>query len=153
MPGTVRPLCTVGTPSRTELDAVARLAATGWRIAVRADFDCAGLALVRAVIDAVPDAEVWRMTADRAVAVAEDLQLPFLLAGAAGGRQQHNGCPPCPLVLPERTTQPLAVPLRDHDVVGVTAQQVLGMLGLGVQRVAGHDDPRCCWPPHVSTPP
>ncbi|MFJ7105693.1 DUF2399 domain-containing protein [Streptomyces albogriseolus] len=62
-PGDLRLLCTVGTPSRTELDAVARLAATGWRIAVRADFDCAGLALVRAVIDAVPDAEVWRMTA------------------------------------------------------------------------------------------
>ncbi|WP_328663200.1 DUF2399 domain-containing protein [Streptomyces sp. NBC_00328] len=63
IPDAVRLLCTVGTPSRTELDAVARLAATGWRIAVRADFDCAGLALVRAVIAAVPDAEVWRMTA------------------------------------------------------------------------------------------
>ncbi|MET8028969.1 DUF2399 domain-containing protein [Streptomyces avermitilis] len=62
-PGDVRLLCTVGTPSRTELDAVARLAATGWRIAVRADFDCAGLALVRAVLDMVPEAEAWRMTA------------------------------------------------------------------------------------------
>jgi uncharacterized protein (TIGR02679 family) len=64
VPGTVRLLCTVGTPSRTELDAVARLAAAGWRIAVRADFDCAGLALVRAVLATVPQAVVWRMTAD-----------------------------------------------------------------------------------------
>jgi uncharacterized protein (TIGR02679 family) len=61
--GDVRLLCTVGTPSRTELDAVARLAAAGWRIAVRADFDCAGLALVRAVLAAVPGAQAWRMTA------------------------------------------------------------------------------------------
>ncbi|MEU8645056.1 DUF2399 domain-containing protein [Streptomyces sp. NPDC048674] len=60
---TVRLLCTMGTPSRTELDAVARLAAAGWRIAVRADFDSAGLALVRAVLAAVPQAVVWRMTA------------------------------------------------------------------------------------------
>ncbi|MFF3276046.1 DUF2399 domain-containing protein [Streptomyces chrestomyceticus] len=63
VPGEVRLLCTVGTPSRTELDAVARLAATGWRLAVRADFDGAGLALVRAVLATVPQAEVWRMTA------------------------------------------------------------------------------------------
>ncbi|MGW4198835.1 DUF2399 domain-containing protein [Streptomyces sp. NPDC005004] len=60
----VRLLCTVGTPSRTELHALARLADSGWRIAVRADFDAAGLALVRAVLDAVPAAEAWRMTAD-----------------------------------------------------------------------------------------
>ncbi|MFJ3214184.1 DUF2399 domain-containing protein [Streptomyces flaveolus] len=61
--GDVRLLCTVGTPSRTELDAVARLATAGWRIAVRADFDCAGLALVRAVLTTVPGAQTWRMTA------------------------------------------------------------------------------------------
>ncbi|MER6334480.1 DUF2399 domain-containing protein [Streptomyces sp. NPDC001034] len=60
----VRLLCTVGTPSRTELRALASLAARGWRIAVRADFDAAGLALVRAVLDAAPAAKAWRMTAD-----------------------------------------------------------------------------------------
>lgn len=57
-----RGICRV--EARTELDAVARLAAAGWRIAVRADFDCAGLALVRAVLATVPQAVVWRMTAD-----------------------------------------------------------------------------------------
>lgn len=60
----VRLLCTVGTPSRAELQALARLADSGWRIAVRADFDAAGLALVRAVLHTVPEAEAWRMTAD-----------------------------------------------------------------------------------------
>ncbi|MFC8819005.1 DUF2399 domain-containing protein [Streptomyces rochei] len=59
----VRLLCTVGTPSRTTLEAVARLAAAGWRIAVRADFDGGGLALVRAVLTTVPHARAWRMTA------------------------------------------------------------------------------------------
>ncbi|MGW0771628.1 DUF2399 domain-containing protein [Streptomyces sp. NPDC002676] len=60
----VRLLCTVGTPSAVEIAALARLADSGWRIAVRGDFDAAGLALVRAVLDAVPEAEAWRMTAD-----------------------------------------------------------------------------------------
>jgi uncharacterized protein (TIGR02679 family) len=59
----VRLLCTVGTPSRTTLEALERLAAAGWRIAVRGDFDAGGLALVRAVLTAVPHARAWRMTA------------------------------------------------------------------------------------------
>jgi uncharacterized protein (TIGR02679 family) len=59
----VRLLCTVGTPSRSTLEAVARLAVAGWRIAVRADFDGGGLALVRAVLTIVPHARAWRMTA------------------------------------------------------------------------------------------
>ncbi|MFD5898663.1 DUF2399 domain-containing protein [Streptomyces sp. NPDC060366] len=59
----IRLLCTVGTPSAAELSALRQLAASGWQIAVRADFDTAGLAHVRAVLDTVPDAEVWRMTA------------------------------------------------------------------------------------------
>ncbi|WP_329392625.1 DUF2399 domain-containing protein [Streptomyces lydicus] len=59
----VRLLCTVGTPSAVDIDALARLADSGWRIAVRADFDAAGLALVRAVLQRVPAAEAWRMTA------------------------------------------------------------------------------------------
>ncbi|MEV7020285.1 DUF2399 domain-containing protein [Streptomyces sp. NPDC093991] len=58
-----RLLCTVGTPSAQELDALARLAALGWRIAARADFDAAGLAHVRAVLCAVPGATAWRMSA------------------------------------------------------------------------------------------
>ncbi|MEU8591608.1 DUF2399 domain-containing protein [Streptomyces sp. NPDC048664] len=60
----VRLLCTVGTPSAVEVPALARLADSGRRIAVRGDFDTAGLALVRAVLDAMPEAEAWRMTAD-----------------------------------------------------------------------------------------
>jgi uncharacterized protein (TIGR02679 family) len=60
----VRLLCTDGTPSRREIDAIARLAAVGWRVAVRADFDEAGLAHVGAVLAAVPAARPWRMRAD-----------------------------------------------------------------------------------------
>ncbi len=57
----VRLLCTDGTPSGREIDAVARLAAAGWRVAVRADFDEAGLAHVAAVLAAVAEAIPWRM--------------------------------------------------------------------------------------------
>ncbi|MER5618689.1 DUF2399 domain-containing protein [Streptomyces sp. NPDC002215] len=60
----VRLLCTVGTPSATELDALARLADSGWDIAVRADFDASGIQHVRAVLHAVPGARPWRMNAD-----------------------------------------------------------------------------------------
>ncbi|MFI2636608.1 DUF2399 domain-containing protein [Streptomyces collinus] len=59
----VRLLCTVGTPSHTELNALAHLTASGWRIAVRADFDAAGIGHVRAVLDTIPEALVWRMKA------------------------------------------------------------------------------------------
>jgi uncharacterized protein (TIGR02679 family) len=57
----VRLLCTNGTPSATEIDAIAGLAAAGWRIAVRADFDAAGLRHVSAILDAIPMATPWRM--------------------------------------------------------------------------------------------
>ncbi len=60
---TVRLLCTVGTPSAREIDAIARLAAAGWRVAVRADFDEAGLQHVDAVLKAVTTARPWRMDA------------------------------------------------------------------------------------------
>lgn len=63
LPGPVRLLCTAGTPSGTELQALARLAAAGWCIAARADFDSAGLALLRAVLNTVPRALGWRMSA------------------------------------------------------------------------------------------
>ncbi|MEV7869686.1 DUF2399 domain-containing protein [Streptomyces sp. NPDC088124] len=99
--GNVRLLCTVGTPSQTELDAVARLAATGWRVAVRADFDGAGLALVRAVLAAVPHAAVWRMTASDYIAGLHPA--PFepgvLDSGSLGGTPWAPLSPP-PCVRP-----------------------------------------------------
>ena len=58
---TVRLLCTVGTPSGREIDAIARLAASGWQVAVRADFDEAGLQHVDAILRTVPTARPWRM--------------------------------------------------------------------------------------------
>ncbi|MER6239092.1 DUF2399 domain-containing protein [Streptomyces clavifer] len=61
----VRLLCTVGTPSSTELDTLARLADSGWNIAVRADFDAAGIGHLRAALrTTVPRARPWRMNAD-----------------------------------------------------------------------------------------
>ncbi|MBO4161221.1 DUF2399 domain-containing protein [Micromonospora antibiotica] len=58
-----RLLCTVGTPSAAEINAVARLAGTGWQVHVRADFDRAGLQHVAALLDGIPSARPWRMTA------------------------------------------------------------------------------------------
>jgi uncharacterized protein (TIGR02679 family) len=60
----VRLLCTSGTPSAEEIDAISRLALGGWRIAVRADFDAAGLAHVAAVLEKTPGAVPWRMGAE-----------------------------------------------------------------------------------------
>lgn len=57
-------LCTSGTPSAEEITAIARLASAGWRIAVRADFDAAGLGHVAALLDTVPNAVPWRMSVD-----------------------------------------------------------------------------------------
>jgi len=62
IPG-ARIICTSGTPSRIEVDALARLARQGWRLRVRADFDDAGLNHVIAVLAAAPGAEPWRMNA------------------------------------------------------------------------------------------
>ncbi|OQR59954.1 hypothetical protein B6E66_32535 [Streptomyces maremycinicus] len=58
-----RVICTAGTPSRLECEAIAALSDTGWRIAVRADFDQAGLAHMRALLAAAPHAVPWRMNA------------------------------------------------------------------------------------------
>ncbi len=60
---TARLLCTVGTPSAAEIDAIGRLASTGWQVAVRADFDQAGLNHVAALLAGVPTARPWRMSA------------------------------------------------------------------------------------------
>ncbi|MFG2919004.1 DUF2399 domain-containing protein [Kitasatospora sp. NPDC048298] len=63
LPPTARLVCTSGTPSAVEVAAIARLAETGWRIAVRADFDTAGLRHVSAITTAQPAAVPWRMAA------------------------------------------------------------------------------------------
>jgi Protein of unknown function C-terminus (DUF2399) len=52
----------MGTPSATEIAAIAELAATGWAVAVRADFDSAGIRHVTALLNGVPGAIPWRMT-------------------------------------------------------------------------------------------
>jgi uncharacterized protein (TIGR02679 family) len=57
----VRLLCTNGTPAASEVAAIARLAQSGWRVAVRADFDSAGLDHVATILAAAPGATPWRM--------------------------------------------------------------------------------------------
>lgn len=52
-----------GQSSQTEIAAIAGLAAARWNIAVRADFDPAGIRTVTAILNAVPTAKPWRMTA------------------------------------------------------------------------------------------
>ncbi|MFF4978268.1 DUF2399 domain-containing protein [Streptomyces sp. NPDC001083] len=69
---TPRVICTAGTPSQLECAAVAALSKTGWNVAVRADFDQAGLAHMRALLAAAPSAVAWRMgAADYLAAVHE----------------------------------------------------------------------------------
>ncbi|MER6531888.1 DUF2399 domain-containing protein [Streptomyces sp. NPDC001508] len=60
---TPRVICTAGTPSQLECEAVGALSDAGWHIAVRADFDQAGLAHMRALLAAAPAAVAWRMSA------------------------------------------------------------------------------------------
>jgi uncharacterized protein (TIGR02679 family) len=55
-------ICTSGTPSQIEVDALGRLDGRGWRLLVRADFDDAGINHVNAVLTAAPNAEPWRMS-------------------------------------------------------------------------------------------
>jgi uncharacterized protein (TIGR02679 family) len=59
----VRLLCMSGTPSALEVAAIARLADAGWQIAVRADFDAAGIAHVASVLRATSSCHTWRMSA------------------------------------------------------------------------------------------
>ncbi|WP_078971541.1 DUF2399 domain-containing protein [Streptomyces chattanoogensis] len=63
-------ICTAGTPSQLECQAVGALSHAGWRIAVRADFDQAGLAHMRALLAAAPAAVPWRMSAADYLAAA-----------------------------------------------------------------------------------
>ena len=57
----VRLLCTSGTPATYEITAIGRLSGLGWRVAVRADFDAAGIGHVASILKAVPQALPWRM--------------------------------------------------------------------------------------------
>lgn len=59
----VRLLCMSGTPSAVEVAAIARLVDAGWQVALRADFDAAGIAHVAAVLQAAPSSQLWRMGA------------------------------------------------------------------------------------------
>lgn len=59
----VRLLCTNGTPSQKEIQAISEIAKMGWRIAVRADFDPSGINHVAAVLRACTEAIPWRMAA------------------------------------------------------------------------------------------
>ena len=64
-PGAVRLICTVGNPSAVEISALSKLADSGWRVAVRADFDPSGLRTVGAILNTASGAVPWRMgTAD-----------------------------------------------------------------------------------------
>lgn len=78
-----RLLCTMGTPSAVEVASIARLAAAGWGIAVRADFDVAGVRHVTTLLDGVPGAVPWRMGRGDFVASSPSV-------GATGP------CPPTP---------------------------------------------------------
>ncbi|WP_443071539.1 DUF2399 domain-containing protein [Streptomyces sp. WMMC940] len=60
---TPRVICTAGTPSQVECAAIGALSDAGWRVAIRADFDPAGLAHMRALLAASPGAVPWRMNA------------------------------------------------------------------------------------------
>lgn len=85
----VRLLCTSGTPAASEIAAIGRVAGAGWRVAVRADFDQAGLAHVAALLKGVPGAVPWRMGLDD------------YLASLAAARDQveainRTGLPPTP---------------------------------------------------------
>ncbi|WP_327350278.1 DUF2399 domain-containing protein [Streptomyces sp. NBC_01304] len=65
-----RVICTAGTPSSAECAAIGALHHAGWRVAVRADFDQAGLAHMRALLAAAPQAVPWRMSAADYLATA-----------------------------------------------------------------------------------
>lgn len=69
---TPRVVCTAGTPSQIECTAIGALSDAGWRIAVRADFDPAGLAHMRALLSAAPTAVPWRMSAADYLATAPE---------------------------------------------------------------------------------
>jgi uncharacterized protein (TIGR02679 family) len=75
----LRLLCLSGTPSALEVAAIARLSDAGWRVAVRADFDAAGIAHVTAVLRAAPSACPWRMrSSDYHESLSDGATVPLL---------------------------------------------------------------------------
>ncbi|MEU0955837.1 DUF2399 domain-containing protein [Streptomyces niveus] len=79
---TPRVVCTAGTPSQVECAAIGALSDAGWHVAVRADFDPAGLAHMRAILTAAPAAVPWRMGAADYLAVATEGTLDLHLGVA-----------------------------------------------------------------------
>jgi hypothetical protein len=103
---TPRVVCTAGTPSQVECAAVGALSEAGWNVAVRADFDPAGLAHVRALLAAAPAARPWRMSAADYVAVAIEgtLDLHVEEADAPGTRNWQQPCARTPHTPTKRTS-------------------------------------------------
>ena len=56
-----RLVCTMGTPSDVDIVSIARLTTVGWNVAVRADFDAAGIRHVTRLLAGIPGAIPWRM--------------------------------------------------------------------------------------------
>jgi uncharacterized protein (TIGR02679 family) len=56
-------VCTSGTPAASEIAALSSLSTAGWQVRVRADFDVAGVEHVRALLEGIPGAQPWRMSA------------------------------------------------------------------------------------------
>jgi uncharacterized protein (TIGR02679 family) len=86
---TPRVVCTAGTPSHVECAAVGALSDAGWNVAVRADFDPAGLAHMRALLAAAPAALPWRMSAADYLAVATEATLDLHLDEADAPWDPH----------------------------------------------------------------
>ncbi|MGW8558097.1 DUF2399 domain-containing protein [Streptomyces tubercidicus] len=86
---TPRVVCTAGTPSQVECAAIGALSDAGWRVAVRADFDLAGLAHMRALLAAAPAALPWRMGAADYLTVATEGTLDLHLEEADAPWDPH----------------------------------------------------------------
>lgn len=86
---TPRVVCTAGTPSHLECAAIGALTEAGWRVAIRADFDPAGLAHMRALLAAAPAALPWRMDATDYLAVATEGSLALHLEDADSPWDPH----------------------------------------------------------------
>ncbi|MDX6310975.1 MAG: hypothetical protein QOF44_439, partial [Streptomyces sp.] len=70
---------------------------------------------------------------------AADLAAATAVAGVAGAALQRDLLPGKGL---ELLVELLLVPFHDHDVVRASAEQIAGVLALGVHGVAGHDHAR-----------
>jgi hypothetical protein len=79
----MRLLCTSGNPSAIEAEAIAALSRSGWHVAVRADFDPAGLFHVRTLLAACPQAAPWRMDTETYRAATAGLDRPGPMAVTA----------------------------------------------------------------------